>query len=603
VSVIEQRLQAVRQQLQAAGYAALVVPRADEYLGEYMPAHNERLRWLSGFTGSAGLAIVTLERAAIFVDGRYTVQVRQEVSPQLFEYCRLGDEAADWLAAQLPRGAAVACDARMHSLRWYRDTGAALGLTGLQLVPSANNLVDACWHDRPAPVVKPALLLEEQFTGEPSSAKRQRIGAAVAAKGADAALVFAPDALSWLLNVRGTDIPKLPVLQGMALLETDGRVTLLVDPRRIPAGFAGHVGEGVTVRPESEAAAVLAGFRGRTVLADPDTANAWSQLALEQGGAILQPGGDPVLLPKACKNAVEIRGMRNAHLRDAVAEIRFLAWLDAEVAAQRLHTEAELAERLLSFRQQADLFREVSFDSISAAGGNAAMCHYNHLNASAPARLPMHSVYLIDSGGQYLDGTTDITRTVAIGDPGPEIRRMFTLVLKGHIALGRARFPAGTSGSQLDSLARQFLWQEGYDYDHGTGHGVGAFLSVHEGPQRIAKAPNTTALQPGMVVSNEPGYYRAGAFGIRCENLVVVRESPREGGELAMLEFDVLTLVPFDLRLVDASLMTPVELSWLNHYHQRVVAEIGPLLQGSDLAWLQQATRPLAVADSPRPIV
>ena len=595
MSLIEQRLQAVRQQLQVAGYAALVVPRADEYLGEYIPAHSERLRWLSGFTGSAGLAIVTLERAAIFVDGRYTVQVRQEVSPQLFEYCRLGDDPpADWLASQLPRGAAVACDARMHSLRWYRDTAAALGLTGLQLVPTANNLVDACWHDRPAPLVNPALLLEEQFTGEASSAKRQRIGAAVAAKGADAALVFAPDAVSWLLNVRGTDIPKLPVLQGMALLEADGRVTLLVDPRRIPAGFAAHVGEGVTVQAEEEAAAVLDGYRGRKVLADPDTANAWSQLALEQGGAILLPGSDPVLLPKACKNAVEIRGMRNAHIRDAVAEIRFLAWLDGEVAAGRLYTENELAEGLLSFRAQGDLFREVSFDSISAAGGNAAMCHYNHLNAIAPARLPMNSVYLIDSGGQYLDGTTDITRTVAIGDPGAEIRRMFTLVLKGHIALGRARFPAGTTGSQLDSLARQFLWQEGYDYDHGTGHGVGAFLSVHEGPQRIAKAPNTTALQPGMVVSNEPGYYRAGAFGIRCENLVVVRESSREGGELAMLEFDALTLVPFDLRLVDASLMTQAELAWLNHYHQRVAAEIGPLLQGSDLAWLQQATRHLA---------
>ena len=557
MKVIEERLQAVREQLRAAGYGALVVPRADEYLGEYIPARNERLRWLSGFTGSAGLVLVTSERAAIFVDGRYTVQVRQEVSAELFDYCRLGDDPpADWLAAQLPRGAVVACDARMHSLRWYRDTAAALGLTGLQLVPTTGNLVDACWQDRPAPRVNPALLLAEQYTGESSSAKRQRIGAAVAAKGADAALVFAPDSVSWLLNIRGTDIPKLPVVQSMALLETDGRVTLLVDPRRIPAGFAAHVGEGVTVQAEEEAAAVLGGFRGRTVLADPDTANAWSQLALERGGATLQAGGDPVLLPKACKNAVEIRGMRNAHIRDAVAEIRFLGWLDAEVAAGRLYTENELAERLLSFRAQGDLFREVSFDSISAAGGNAAMCHYNHLNAVTPARLPMNSVYLIDSGGQYLDGTTDITRTVAIGDPGAEIRRMFTLVLKGHIALGRARFPAGTTGSQLDSLARQFLWQEGYDYDHGTGHGVGAFLSVHEGPQRIAKAPNTTALQPGMVVSNEPGYYRAGAFGIRCENLVVVRESSREGGELAMLEFDALTLVPFDLRLVDASLMT-----------------------------------------------
>ncbi len=595
MNVIAARLEAVRDQMRAAGYHALVVPRADEYLGEYIPAHNERLRWLSGFTGSAGFILVTLERAAIFVDGRYTVQVRQQVSPELFEYCRLGDDPhADWLAAQLPRGAVVACDARMHSLRWYRDTAAALAATGLELVATPANLVDACWHDRPAPRVSPALLLAEHYTGESSAAKRQRIGAAVAAKGADAALVFAPDSISWLLNIRGTDIPRLPVVQGLALLDADGRVTLLLEPGRVPAGFAAHVGEGVSVLPERDAAAVLAGYRGRKVLADPDTANAWSQLALERAGATLQAGSDPVLLPKACKNAVEIRGTRSAHVRDAVAEIRFLAWLDAEVAAGRLHTEDKLADQLLSLRAAGEYFQDVSFDSISAAGPNAAMCHYNHLNVASPAHLPMHSVYLIDSGGQYLDGTTDITRTVAVGDPGDEVRRMFTLVLKGHIALDRARFPAGTTGTQLDALARQFLWQEGFDYDHGTGHGVGVFLSVHEGPQRIAKASSTIALQPGMIVSNEPGYYRDGAFGIRCENLVVVRESAREDEERAMLEFEAITLVPFDLRLVDASLMTPAELAWLDNYHRRVAAAIGPLLEGSDLEWLQQATRPLS---------
>ncbi len=589
------RLKAVREQMKAVGFDALVVPRADEYLGEYIPAHNERLRWLSGFTGSAGFVLVTLERAAIFVDGRYTVQVRKEVSPELFEYCRLGEAPhAGWLAEQLPRGALVACDPRMHSLRWYRDTATALAASGLELVPAASNLVDACWQDRPAPLVSPALLLTEQFTGESSSSKRRRIGATVAHKGAQAALVFAPDSISWLLNIRGTDIPKLPVVQGLALLEADGQVTLLVESGRIPENFAAHVGEGVRVLPETEAAAVLAGYTGRTVLADSDTANAWSQLALEQSGAILVAGADPVLLPKACKNRVEIQGTRNAHIRDAVAEIRFLAWLDREVAAGRLYTEAELADQLLSFRAVGEYFQDVSFDSISAAGANAAMCHYNHLNVASPARLPMNSAYLIDSGGQYLDGTTDITRTVAIGDPGEEVRRMFTLVLKGHIALDQARFPVGTTGSQLDILARQFLWQKGFDYDHGTGHGVGVFLSVHEGPQRIAKAPTTVALQPGMIVSNEPGYYRAGAFGIRCENLLVVRESTREGGELAMLEFEALTLVPFDRRLVDTSLMTELELTWFDNYQQRVAAVIGPLLKGADRDWLAQVTRPLA---------
>lgn len=593
---IAQRLAAVRKEMKAAGCDALVVPRADEYLGEYIPAHNERLRWLSGFTGSAGFVLLTLERAAIFVDGRYTVQVRQEVSPELFEYCRFGEDPHSlWLAANLPRGATVGCDTRMHPLRWYRDTETALHSHGLQLLACQGNFIDACWQDRPTPIVSQALLLPERFTGESSISKRQRIGAAIAEKGAEVALVFAPDSISWLLNIRGTDIPKLPVVQALALLEADGQVTLLAEPGRIPEGLDAHVGEGLRVLPESEAAAALAGFRGRTVLADPDTANAWSQLTLEEGGATLLDGGDPVLLPKACKNAVEVEGSRNAHIRDAVAEVRFLAWLDSEVAAGHLHSENELAEQLLEFRAKGEYFQEVSFDSISAAGSNAAMCHYNHLNVAATSRLPMDSVYLIDSGGQYLDGTTDITRTVAIGDPGDDIRRMFTLVLKGHIALDLARFPAGTTGSQLDILARQFLWQEGFDYDHGTGHGVGVFLSVHEGPQRIAKAPNTIALRPGMIISNEPGYYRGGEFGIRCENLVVVQASDRDGEEQSMLEFDAITLVPFDLRLIDGTLLTGPERDWLNSYHQRVATVIGPLLDGADCDWLEQATRPLAV--------
>jgi Xaa-Pro aminopeptidase len=591
MSEIASRLQAVRKEMQAAGYDAIVVPRADEYLGEYIPAHNERLRWLTGFTGSAGLAIITADRAAIFVDGRYTVQVRQELSAELFTYCHLiEDPHPEWLVQELPQGATVVCDPRLHSLRWYRDIAATLGKAGLELVTSTDNPVDRCWQDRPAPCIRPALLLDERYSGESSLSKRQRIGAAVAAQGADAALVFAPDSISWLLNIRGTDIPKLPVVQALALLEADGRVTLLVEPGRVPAGLAVHVGEGVQVLPEAEAEAVLAGHGGRTVLADPDTANAWAQLTLEEGGATLLAAEDPVLLPKACKNPVEIDGTRNAHIRDAVAEVRFLAWLDSEVAAGRPHDEDSLAVKLLSFRAQGEHFQEVSFDSISAAGGNAAMCHYNHLNVAAPAPLPMDSVYLIDSGGQYLDGTTDITRTVAIGDPGEDIRRMFTLVLKGHIALDLARFPAGTTGSQLDILARQFLWQEGFDYDHGTGHGVGVFLSVHEGPQRIAKAANGVALRPGMIVSNEPGYYRDDAFGIRCENLVVVRESSRGRDERPMLEFEAITMVPFDRRLVDVALLSQAELAWLNDYHRRVAEVIGPLLEGTDRTWLELAT-------------
>ena len=593
MNTIAERLAAVRSLMLEVGYDALIIPRADEYLGEYLPAHNERMRWISGFTGSAGAIVVLADRAAIFVDGRYTVQVRNEVDPGLFEHHHLTDEPhVSWIAAQLPAGSRVGCDPRLHSLRWYRNSQQTLAKSNIELAADTRNLVDRCWRDRPAPRIAEAILLEQQYTGASCASKRRRIAADVANKGLDAALVFAPDAVSWLLNVRGTDVPCLPILQSFAVLRADGSCTVFVEPGRIPDGIGPHVGEGVEFLAESEAAESLAEFAGKRVLADPDSANAWTQLCLEDGGAELVAGEDPVLIPKASKNEVEIEGARQAHIRDAVAEIKFLAWLDAEVAAGRLHDEARLADQLGAFREQSEHYRGPSFDTISAAGGNAAMCHYNHLNAAAPGTLTPNSVYLVDSGGQYPDGTTDITRTVAIGDPGDEVRRMFTLVLKGHIALDQARFPEGTTGTQLDVLARQYLWREGFDYDHGTGHGVGAFLSVHEGPQRVAKAHNPFALRAGMILSNEPGYYRDSAYGIRCENLVVVREA-RSAGEIPLLEFEALTLVPFDQRLLDTALLTDEERAWIDGYHARVEQQIAPLLQGDDLAWLQQSTRPL----------
>jgi Xaa-Pro aminopeptidase len=594
MNAIERRLTAIRELMAEANYDALVIPRADEYLGEYIPPHNERLRWICAFTGSAGMVIVLRDKAAIFVDGRYTVQVRREVSGELFEYHHLVEEPhARWLTQELSAGARVACDPRMHSLGWYRDTAKTLAGAQLELIADIDNLVDRCWRDRPAPCVRPALLLAEQYTGESCRSKRERIAAAVADQGCDAALIFAPDSVSWLLNIRGTDLPQLPVVQSFAMLLATGEVTLFVDSARIPDGFAGHVGEGVQVLPESDAAAVLSTYQGRKILADTQAANAWTQLVLERGGATLVAGEDPVLIPKACKNPVELAGTRRAHIRDAVAEIHFLAWLDAEVSAGRLHDEATLSDKLFFFREQGEQFHECSFDTISAAGANAAMCHYNHRNA-VPATLQMDTAYLLDSGGQYTDGTTDITRTIAIGDPGADIRRMFTLVLKGHIALDRARFPSGTTGTQLDVLARQFLWQEGFDYDHGTGHGVGVFLSVHEAPQRISKQHNGVALRPGMIVSNEPGYYRDGAYGMRCENLVIVRESQQGTDETPMLEFEAITLVPFDTRLLDVGLLSAAELAWLNTYHQQVATTIGPLLQGSAKDWLTQATSPIS---------
>jgi Xaa-Pro aminopeptidase len=593
---IAERLARVRQHMSSLGLDALIIPRADEYLGEYIPERNERLRWISGFTGSAGVVIVLQDRAVIFVDGRYTVQVRKQVPGDLFEVLHLIETPhVPWLAGQLQAASRVGCDPRMHPYRWYLDAEKTLGGAGIELVRTEENVVDACWDDRPGPLVAAALLLPETLTGRSSRDKRREIGATLAGKGADAALVFAADSMAWLLNIRGQDVPCQPVVLGYGLLFKDGRVQFFTDPAKIPEGFGQHVGEGVEALPEAAAAASFRALSGKKVLADPDTANAHCQLELLDAGAGLIAGADPVIQPKACKNPVEIHGMREAHRRDGVAMVRFLRWLDEEVAAGRLHTEAGLCDRLYDFRAQGDHFRGPSFETISAAAVNAAMCHYNHLNTREVTRLAMDSAYLVDSGGQYLDGTTDITRTIAIGKPADEIRRRFTLVLKGHIALDRAIFPAGTTGTQLDVLARQFLWNEGLDYDHGTGHGVGSFLCVHEGPQRIAKQYNGHALMPGMVVSNEPGYYKDGSYGIRCENLVVVRE--RQGTDTGdgppMMAFEALTLAPFDLRLLEPSLLTTPEADWIDSYHERVFRELSPRLQEQDAAWLRQATRPL----------
>ncbi|WOJ98421.1 aminopeptidase P family protein [Congregibacter brevis] len=588
-------LACLREELSARGVDAFCIPRADEYLGEYIPAHNERLQWLTGFTGSAGMAVVMATDAAIFTDGRYTVQVRRQVDGEQYQYRRLIEEPPLlWLKETLASGSKVLIDPRLCTLDWYQQAQRVLGDADIEIVLSTDNPIDRCWATRPEPLIAEALLLEEAFTGEHSLQKRERLGRSIAEQGADAALVFAPDSVSWLLNVRGKDVPRLPVLLSCAVLEANGDVHLLVDERRVPQGFHEHTGPGVSVVPENDAARLLESFAGKVVLADPLSANAWSQLSLERGGATLFAGEDPVLLPKACKNDVEIAGALEAHRRDAVAEIRFLAWLDSELAQGRYHDEALLSDRLGALRAEGEHFHELSFDSISASAANGAMCHYNHLD-NTPAKLVPDSLYLVDSGGQYSDGTTDITRTIATGTPTQEMRELFTLVLKGHIALDSARFPAGTTGTHLDALARQFLWQTGRDYDHGTGHGVGAFLSVHEGPQRIAKAWNATALAPGMIVSNEPGYYRDGAFGIRCENLCVVREANTNASEVPMLEFLALTLVPFDQRLIDSSLLNAAERSWVDAYHSRVREEILERLEHSeDREWLIAATRPLS---------
>ncbi|MDD1795626.1 aminopeptidase P family protein [Enterovibrio sp. ZSDZ42] len=588
-----ERVDALRRWLEEQALDALVIPHEDEFLGEYIPAHNERLHWATGFTGSAGAAVITRDNAAMFVDGRYTVQVRKQVPGDIFEYRHLIEEPAlQWLLANLPQGSKVAIDARLHSANWLANAKQAVE-GKINLITIDSNPIDTLWHERPAPLLTQARLMGNEIVGQSSADKRAKIGQALTQAGADAALLSQLDSICWLLNIRGGDVSRLPVLLSTAIVEANGNVTLFIDPNRLPEAFSAHVGAGVSIQSPDALASSLAGFGGKTVLVDPQTSNAWASEVLANNGACIVHATDPCMLPKAAKNPVEIAGMKASHVRDGVAVSRFLAWLDAQVNANNLPNEAELSYKLYQFRELDETLADLSFDTISAAGGNAAMCHYNHLNQPKPGELEINNVYLVDSGGQYPDGTTDITRTIAIGECADDVKQAFTLVLKGHIALTTARFPKGTAGSQLDALARQYLWAHGFDYDHGTGHGVGHFLSVHEGPQRIAKAPNTVALLPGMVLSNEPGYYRANAFGIRIENLELVVEVPTQG-DMTMLGFESLTRAPIDRRLVDITLLTDSEIAWWNDYHQKVWTDISPSLEGYDLAWLEQATAPLS---------
>lgn len=589
---ITSRLDAIRSEMAKNNLDAFIIPRADEYLGEYVPERNERLQWVSEFTGSAGMAIVLKESAAIFIDGRYTVQVKLQVDGKLFQYLSLTDTPQiQWLADTLTANARIGYDPRLHPLSWQKKAVAELTKSDMQLISVKQNPVDLHWQNRPAVSSAPAILFDAKSAGKTSQEKRLEIGKIVAKSGADMALITSLDSFCWLLNIRGSDVPRLPVILGSALLHANGDLVLFTQLDKLPSDIETHVGTGVTFRAEGELEAALNELSNIKLLADPNASNAWSQLTAEQAGATLVAGLDPVALSKAQKNSSELAGMKACHIRDGVAVSRFLAWLDSEVAAGRFYDEGQLADKLETYRLEDPQYREPSFDTISAVGGNAAMCHYNH-NNGVPALMTNNSIYLVDSGAQYLDGTTDVTRTIAIGQVTDEQRKMVTLVLKGHIALDQARFPRGTSGQQLDAFARQYLWQHGFDYDHGTGHGVGHFLNVHEGPQRIGKNSNDVALLPGMVLSNEPGYYRADEFGIRLENLVYVRPCEALAGiEREMFEFSALTMIPMDARLIDKSLLNDAEISWFNDYHKLVWSELSPLMQGDDLVWLENATK------------
>ncbi|MGL6260532.1 aminopeptidase P family protein [Vibrio sp. WXL210] len=588
----QQKVAQLRHWLESQDYDAFILPHEDEYLGEYIPAHNERLHWLTGFTGSAGVAIVTKQNAAIFVDGRYTVQVTKQVPSSEFEYRHLIDEPAlDWLLTQLQPGAKVAVDPRMHNANWLEAAQTKLAAKH-QVCLLSTNPIDELWQDRPTPSLSQVMLMATEQVGQSSQDRRSAIAGKVTQAGADAAVITALDSIAWLLNIRGLDVSRLPVLLSHAILYKDGALDFFIDPTRLPQSFEQHTGPNVTVLPSEQLQAQLEAFTEKSVIVDPATSNAWIKLVLQNAGANVIAQPDPTLLSKACKNPVEIGGMRDCHVRDGVAMVKFLTWLDAQVELGNLLDEAQLSDRLEQYRREDPTLVDLSFDTISAAGSNAAMCHYNHINQAVPGRLAMNSLYLVDSGGQYLDGTTDITRTIAIGNPSDEMKRQFTLALKGHIGIARARFPKGTRGYQLDTLARQHLWAEGFDYDHGTGHGVGHFLSVHEGPQSISKRQIDVALEAGMVLSNEPGYYRADAFGIRIENLELVVEQATQG-DFSVLTFESLTRCPIDYRNIDVNLLTKPELAWLNDYHRKVWLDLSPLVEGEVKAWLESATRPL----------
>jgi Xaa-Pro aminopeptidase len=581
----------IRQAMDRQGLDGFLVPHEDEHNNEYLPAANDRLAWATGFTGSAGAAVILRDKAAIFVDGRYTLQVRDQVDGDLFEIRDLVDGGVPaYLEAAAARGQSIGYDPRLHSPEGLVRLKSAAARAGAQLKPVAVNPLDEAWGaDRPPQPQAPLTPHPLEYAGEDSASKRRRVAAAM---GADAAVLTAPASLAWLFNIRGGDVIRSPLPLGQAILERDGAARLFLDPGKVTPQLGAWLGDEVSLQSPEDLPRALADLRERRVLVDPGQSSAWYFEALAAADAEVVRGEDPCVLPRACKNPVEVEGARRAHARDGAALTQLLHWLATEAQA-RLPDEVEVVGRLEAFREATGALKDLSFDTIAGAASTGAVVHYRptrRLNR----RVETGSLLLIDSGAQYLDGTTDVTRTVAIGAPSAEMAERFTLVLKGHLALGRVRFPAGTTGSALDALARAALWAHGLDYDHGTGHGVGSYLGVHEGPQRISKLPNNVALRPGMIVSNEPGYYKEGAYGIRIENLQVV--TPAEavpGGERPMLGFETLTLTPIDRRLVVASLLTAEERAQLDAYHARVLAVIGPLVPAEARAWMETACAPL----------
>ncbi|MFN3722906.1 MAG: aminopeptidase P family protein [Paracoccaceae bacterium] len=581
------RLAALRQVMAREGLAGFIVPRADAHQGEYVAMRDERLQWLTGFTGSAGFAVILRDVAGVFIDGRYRVQVKAQVDLSAFTPVPWPEvKAGAWITDHLSADA-VGFDPWLHTADEVATLRKVLEPAGVGL-RATRNLVDAVWPDQPPAPCGLAFVHPDAWAGESSDGKRARLADGLRAAGQRAAVITLPDSICWLLNIRGADVPKNPVLQGFAILHDDGRVTLFTDPAKLDDTTRAHLGPQVSCRPTAAFVPALRTLSG-TVRVDRGTAPLAVSDALTEAGIDVAWGDDPCRLPKACKTDAEIDGMRKAHLRDGAAMVEFLAWLDRQPADSL--TEIDVVCALEGFRRATNALHDISFDTICGAGPNGAIIHYR-VTRETNRKVHNDELLLVDSGAQYRDGTTDITRTVAMGDPGDEARACYTRVLQGMIALSRARFPKGLSGRDLDPLARFPLWLDGQDFDHGTGHGVGAFLSVHEGPQRISRI-SEVPLEPGMILSNEPGYYREGAFGIRLENLIVVQVADDLGDGRAQYSFETLTFVPLDRRLIVTAMLAPGERAWLDTYHAQVLAKIGPRVAGDVLDWLRVACAPL----------
>lgn len=589
------RVATLRADLKRRGLDGIIVPRADRHQNEYAAAADERLRWLTGFTGSAGTAVILRERGALFVDGRYTLQARDEIDTALFEVVHVTDNQLHrWIESSLPAQGKLGYDPWLHTADAVDKLAKACAKVGGTLVALDPDPIDALWTDRPSPPLGPIVLHDLRFAGEPAGEKLDHIRAELAKLNADALVVSDPHALAWAFNIRGSDLAHTPIVLAFAIIPATGRPTLYIDQRKLTDKLNEALAPLGTVMPPAAFVADLAerAHAHATLCLDKATAaQALDRIIAQAGGKVLR-SADPIAALKAVKNATEIEGARAAHRRDGAALTRFLAWLDRE-AARGSVSEIDAVEALEQFRRDTGMLKEIAFPTIAGSGPNGAIVHYR-VTRKTDRKLQPGDLFLIDSGGQYEDGTTDVTRTVAIGAPTPEMCERFTRVLKGHIGIASAVFPEGTTGAQLDSFARASLWAAGLDYDHGTGHGVGSYLSVHEGPASISKR-GMTALARGMILSNEPGYYKAGAYGIRIENLVLVVEAPPiAGAEKPLDAFETLTLAPIDRRLIDPALMSPGEITWLDAYHARVRETLSPLVDDATRAWLDAATRPVA---------